>query len=195
MALTVTKKLPNGQPDAIGGFTWFAVAAVTFDNSYATGGESLTAADLGFQPNVTIVQLTAHPASGFHFEYDYTNKKLKAFTPLRKFTSAAFDAASLAAVTARDEALTVTGVAATDEVVAGRGPDALEAKYLIKGARATGADTVTARADNHSAAAVDPVSGTFTFYVAKANMAGVEVASAVDLSAVTTRVVAFGAVI
>ena len=43
------------------------------DNSYATGGYSITAANLGLK---TIKRLTAEPKSGYVFSYDYTNKKL-----------------------------------------------------------------------------------------------------------------------
>lgn len=194
MALTVANQLPNARPDAIGGYSWLSIAKITFDSSYATGGESLTPADLGFDTNVVIVQLTAHTAAGYQFEYDYTNKKLKAYTPLRKFTGT-LDPASLASVTARDDSVTMTGVLTTHEIVAGRGPDALESKLVPKGYRASGADTITVRQDNPSAAAIDAASGTWTVFAANANMAGIEVASTTDLSAVVTRVVAIGAIV
>ncbi len=50
----------------------------TFDSSYALGGESLTAGDLGLDEIYTV---TPSPASGYSFEYDYTNSKLKALQP------------------------------------------------------------------------------------------------------------------
>lgn len=193
MALTVTSKIPNGVPDVIGGYSYLVVASVTFDSSYATGGETLTAGNLGFPPGATIVQLNAHPAAGYLFEYDYTNAKLKAYTPLRKFTGT-LDPASLATVTARDDTVTMTGVLSTDEVVGGRGPDTLEAKLVPKGFRASAADTITVRQDNPSAASIDAASGTWSAFVAGANMAGKEVANAVDLSAVTTRVIAIAVI-
>lgn len=194
MSVTVTKKLPNGGPDVHGGYTWMQVADVLMDNSYATGGLSLTAAALGFPSNATIISLSAHPKNGYTGEYDIANSKLIVRTPLRKFTGT-LDPASLASVTARDDTVTMTGVTATTEVVGGRGPDALESKLMPKGFRASATDTVTVRQDNPSAAAIDAASGTWTVYTALANMAAPEVASGTDLSAVTFRVVAFAAVV
>lgn len=53
------------------------VVTVTFDNSYPTGGEPLTAADIG---RTRILHVDASPAGGFIYEYDHTNSKLKAYT-------------------------------------------------------------------------------------------------------------------
>lgn len=52
------------------------VVRVTFDSSYPTGGESLTAAQLGLNKVTVVIPLTA---SGYVGEYDLTNSKLKAF--------------------------------------------------------------------------------------------------------------------
>lgn len=52
------------------------IARLTMDTDYATGGYSLTAANLGLS---SIDQAIIPPASGFVFEYDYTNAKVKAF--------------------------------------------------------------------------------------------------------------------
>ena len=49
---------------------------VDFDSSYPTGGESLPASDLGL--SVVDIVLPS-PKSGYIFEYDYTNSKLKAY--------------------------------------------------------------------------------------------------------------------
>ncbi len=49
---------------------------VDFDSSYPTGGESLPATDLGMS-NIDILIPT--PKSGYVFEYDYSNEKLKAY--------------------------------------------------------------------------------------------------------------------
>ena len=81
MGIVVTKKLPNGQPDIIGGFTYLQVADCTFDSAYVTGGESLTAGDLGFPPGVKVVLLNAEPEDGFAFQYDRANSKLKVLCP------------------------------------------------------------------------------------------------------------------
>ena len=49
---------------------------VDFDSSYPTGGESLTASDLGLNK---VEFLIAESKSGYTFEYDYTNSKLLAY--------------------------------------------------------------------------------------------------------------------
>lgn len=50
---------------------------VDFDSSYAFGGESFDYTAYGFR-NVDSVKITS--AGGVNFEYDYTNKKIKAYT-------------------------------------------------------------------------------------------------------------------
>ena len=71
MALTIDNKESPG-------WTMRPVSAqVDFDSSYPTGGESLTPSQLGLE---TVAFLIAESKSGYTFEYDYTNKKLKAFT-------------------------------------------------------------------------------------------------------------------
>lgn len=81
MALTVTRQKPevhriqgvDGGSDAI---KVFRMVAITFDASYATGGEALTADDLGLS---SIDFVSVEPASGYLFEYDYTNAKVLAY--------------------------------------------------------------------------------------------------------------------
>lgn len=51
------------------------VADITYDSSYASGGESLTPAMLGLN---TIDLMLTSIKSGYLFEYDYSNQKLKA---------------------------------------------------------------------------------------------------------------------
>lgn len=53
------------------------VTDVTFDGSYPTGGEPLSASALGLS-SVAFV-LPDGSADGFVFEYDYANETLKAF--------------------------------------------------------------------------------------------------------------------
>ena len=48
---------------------------VTFDASYATGGLALTVDTLGFDE---VLAVYSHPVSGYVFEYDAANAKLKA---------------------------------------------------------------------------------------------------------------------
>lgn len=74
MALTITKiaNLSLGNAEGV-------VVDVDFDSSYPTGGESLTASDLGFQHASDIKLVLASPDGGYIFQYDYTNKKLLAY--------------------------------------------------------------------------------------------------------------------
>ena len=52
------------------------VLSVTFDDSYPTGGESLTPADAGL---VSFTHVSAEPADGYVFEFDHTNEKVIAY--------------------------------------------------------------------------------------------------------------------
>ena len=74
MALTIERQAYK----PIGG-AFEVHAKVTFDASYPTGGESLTPANLGL---TTIQTLDIYPSAGYLFDYDATNQKLKALTPL-----------------------------------------------------------------------------------------------------------------
>jgi hypothetical protein len=54
-----------------------AVADIAFDDSYPTGGEALTI------PGLTVIDEVLFPQiSGYLFEYDRTNKKIKVYTPV-----------------------------------------------------------------------------------------------------------------
>lgn len=76
MSATVTVKKnvnTNYQLDShLARGTKLYVGSVAFDNSYPTGGESIT---LPFTP----VLLIAESSAGYTFQYDYTNKKLLAY--------------------------------------------------------------------------------------------------------------------
>lgn len=65
----------------------------TFDSSYPTGGESISASDLGMS---VIDILIAAPNGGLVFEYDHTNSKLKAFFPTGGASSTSVAAPSVA---------------------------------------------------------------------------------------------------
>lgn len=52
------------------------LATITFDNSYATGGESLTAANLKLSG---INYITCQPTDQYTFEYDYAGADLEVF--------------------------------------------------------------------------------------------------------------------
>ena len=55
---------------------YIVAAEHTFTNSYATGGEAVTPDDVGLE---VIEQIIPSPASGYVFEYDAANGKLKAY--------------------------------------------------------------------------------------------------------------------
>jgi hypothetical protein len=65
--------------DTVGRYIKVKTGTITFDTSYPTNGEVLTALNLGFSTSVEV--LVAAPAGGLIFEYDKTNSKLKAFYP------------------------------------------------------------------------------------------------------------------
>jgi hypothetical protein len=75
MALTVTIK----KTDSVGRYLKVKTGSITFDSSYPTSGEALTAANLGFSTSVET--FVASPAGGLIFEYDFANSKLKAHYP------------------------------------------------------------------------------------------------------------------
>jgi hypothetical protein len=50
---------------------------LTFDSSYPTGGEAITAANVGM--NRAIDRIHFNAASGYVFEYDKTNQKVLAY--------------------------------------------------------------------------------------------------------------------
>lgn len=74
MALTVAT--PGNASDVAGvpGNNKYVIKTVTFDSSYATGGEALTAVTLGLE-SVHIVLLSMEN-SGYVAQYDYTNSKV-----------------------------------------------------------------------------------------------------------------------
>lgn len=145
MALTVTRVQPT--PTAVGRFK-ISIADVTFDNSYATGGESITPTDLGLSAFLFV--LVEEDADGYVVKFDRTNNKLMAF---------------------RNPAI-AANIAFTAEVVTNAVGVAAAGANLQSGA---GGPTATTNAP------VTQAAGTLA-----------EVANAVDLSAVTVRVVAFG---
>jgi hypothetical protein len=77
MALSITTS-SNGTdfPSGVMGDLKYKVIELDFDSSYATGGESLAASDIGFDQ---IVLAQIEPTDGMSFAYDYTNSKVKAY--------------------------------------------------------------------------------------------------------------------
>ncbi len=74
--LVVTRLVP---PVPLGG-RFLTVSSIAFDSSFASGGEALTRADLGFLSNADASFAVIVPTcGGFPLEYDYTNQKLLAY--------------------------------------------------------------------------------------------------------------------
>lgn len=73
MALSVSKS----RTDTVGRYVKLTTGTITFDSSYATGGEPLVSTDVGLSSKIETIFCA--PASGYVFEYDYDNNKLKAF--------------------------------------------------------------------------------------------------------------------
>ena len=74
MALTVST--PGNDSDVVGvpGNNKYVIKTCTFDSSYATGGEALTATTLGLE-SLHILLLSIEN-SGYVAQYDYTNSKI-----------------------------------------------------------------------------------------------------------------------
>lgn len=158
--------------------------------TYATGGIAITAAQLEFPGTIGDFEVSGNP-SGYNFEWDKTNSKIKASAAVRTYT-ATFDAASLGATTSRDDSITFTGVVSTDIVLAVIPPPAAAASVVVQACRVSATDTIIARLTNASAGAVDLASGTWTAVVVGANGQAKEIANAIDLSGVTFRFISSG---
>lgn len=85
MALTFADKAPNvkaGSRGAVSPVSGWKVVRVTFDNSYPTGGEAITAADVGFDTLDYLIPFRQAPDGGAQTvgilpTWDSTNGKLK----------------------------------------------------------------------------------------------------------------------
>lgn len=75
MALTVSVS----RTDTVGRYTKYVTGTITFDSSYATGGEAIAATDMKLSSKIEFLQ--ASSAAGYIFEYDATNGKVKAYWP------------------------------------------------------------------------------------------------------------------
>ncbi len=73
MSLTV-----NNQEYSVFGNKGIGMCDVDFDSSYPTGGESLTPGDVGLSK---IQHIMIEGKSGYIFEYDYSNEKIKVINP------------------------------------------------------------------------------------------------------------------
>lgn len=76
MALTIANTHPQAQALSFGGLNGRLVT-VTFDSSYASGGESLTPSDVGMSEFLAVIPLPdANALEGNIPVYDYTAQKL-----------------------------------------------------------------------------------------------------------------------
>ena len=81
MAISLAKLSPS--PDHVSGNKKIRYRTVTFDDSYPTAGESLTAANVGLKKiaHVTISGLKNSGGTlGWMAAYDYTNSKILVYT-------------------------------------------------------------------------------------------------------------------
>ena len=105
MALTFTEKKRAKLGNA------YAISAdITFDSSYPTGGESLAASAFGLN-NIDI--MLCETASGYMFQYDYANAKLKAFYPRAALTGSLVVAESAATLTGDTDVAAAAGAEVT----------------------------------------------------------------------------------
>jgi len=105
MALTITL---SGDWQGNSDNQRYVQGQLAFDSSYPTGGESLTAANIGLR---VIEHINVQPRSGFVFDYDYTNSLLLAYrTGAATVTAGATPAAALAEVSNTTDLSTLTGV-------------------------------------------------------------------------------------
>ena len=81
MALTKSYDLP--QAERVSRNVGIITGKISFDDSYPTGGESLDLTDR----LKTVLAVFIENKSGYIFEYDYTNKKVKAFTPVKSMNA------------------------------------------------------------------------------------------------------------
>ena len=105
MALTFTEKKRAKLGNA------YAISAdITFDSSYPTGGEALAASAFGLN-NIDI--MLCETASGYMFQYDYANAKLKAFYPRAALTGSLVVAESAATLTGDTDVAAAAGAGVT----------------------------------------------------------------------------------
>jgi hypothetical protein len=172
-----------------------SVVDVTFDNSYATGGESLAPEQFGLR-SILGAQILGG-GSGYHFEYVVSTGKIKAyrsagFTPAGTVAAPTFTGDALAAH--RHSLFVATG--ATDAT--GARVNAATNSLAMNNAAATVAGI--AAASGSAGGVVDVTAGTPTGTNSAPAFTGTavsaaalsEVGSGVDLSTVTLRVMAYG---
>lgn len=94
--------------------------------TYATGGEPIDPQTLGL---ASFEFVLASPSSGYHFEFDYTNKKIKAFLPTAGHSHTENTAAAYTQNTTTTASTAVTAV----EVANGTNLSAVAVRLLVVG--------------------------------------------------------------
>ena len=77
MAITITQPGSSSPVVGVPGNVKYVIKDITFDDSYPTGGEGLSATQLGLE-EVYIV-LISQKSDGYVVQYDYTNEKLEIY--------------------------------------------------------------------------------------------------------------------
>lgn len=175
MALTITPTTPGRVPRS-GGAEKVLWGTMDFDSSYGPGGESLVAGDLGF---TLLDRILFEDKSGYQFDHDRTNNKIRVFLQTQSGT-VTVNPANHTAVASVNTDVTVTGLVTTDVVMVVP-PITLEAGIVVQGAAVSSTDTLRIRTTNASAGAIDPASATWTWVV----LGRKEVLSGTDLSGLT----------
>lgn len=173
---TITPTTAGKVPRSAGVYK-VAHGTIDFDSSYGTGGETLgVRTALGLN---ALAEIIIPNQSGFQFDYDRTNDKVRVFQQTLSGT-VTVNPGNHTAVTSVNTDVTVTGLATTDVVMVVP-PVTLEAGIAVQGAYVSSTDTLRIRTTNASAGAIDPASATWTWVV----LGRKEVLNATDLSALT----------
>lgn len=77
MAITITNPGSSADVPGVSGNIKYVIKDITFDDSYPTGGEGLSATQLGLE-EVYIV-LISQKSDGYVVQYDYSNEKLEIY--------------------------------------------------------------------------------------------------------------------
>ena len=78
MALTIANPQNARDTTGVPGDMKYTIKTITFDSSYPTGGESITAADVGME-SIALV-LFSPDKNGFVPQFDYTNSKIALYS-------------------------------------------------------------------------------------------------------------------
>jgi hypothetical protein len=134
----------------------YTTGADQYLSATAAGAHTATAPALS--TTLTVMQRIGKAVTTSEMAFDLSSRG-----PAVLRANATVDPGNIGAAVAANTAVTVTGVA-TGDVVDVIPPTTLEA-VAVQSAIATAANTITLRLVNDSAAAIDPASATWTFYV------------------------------